>query len=282
MVTDNKKIESIKKNLFKRSINAISDYQRFEWHKAADEANSSQALAIDFWGCLKLSPQKDKIINTLFNKKNNNWKIKFEYADKSLLSEKRPTQIDVIIESDTYAIIIESKFTEANGGNCSQTKKTKNFSFQCNGNYEEQINPVNGVSSKCALTGKKILYWDYIDSLTELNKHTEQTPCPFQKGEFQWIRNICFAEAYAKRQKINTESYLVYYKSDKCSISKKVKNQTYLGNLKGKLNNPKSFQPISYNELLSKIIKSFEAKDSNEKQIWIELQNWMKNKENKT
>jgi len=284
MIPDIEKIQSIKDNLFKRSIEAIDDYTKFDWHNYngvidTDKINSSQALAIDFWGCLKLSPYKNKIINDIFNKNCSNWKVIFEYANKALLSEITPTQIDVILESETFAIIIESKFSEANGGHCSQTKKTTYHPFQCNGNYEEQVNPVNGINSKCTLTGKKILYWDYIDNLTTFNKKANYSPCPFRKEEFQWIRNICFADAYGKYRNIATESYLVYYKSDKCPISRKVENQTYLGRLKGNIKNPKSFQPISYNDLLSIVISSLDSKNSDEQQIWIELQEWMKKKE---
>ncbi len=90
------------------------------------------------------------------------------------------------------------------------------------------------------------------------------------------MRNICFAEAYTKHKK--NECFLVYYKSEKCPISKKVDNGTYLGKLKGKIKNPRSFLPISYNELLDKAISHLDF-DANEKQIWVDLQKWIKNKE---
>ena len=117
MKLDEKKIESIKENLFFRSQKAIPDYYSFDWHNFkgnidTNKINSSQAIAIDFWGCLKLSQYKDQIINRLFSKNCDAWDIKFEYKNKNILSEKRPTQIDVKIESESFAIIIESKFTE--------------------------------------------------------------------------------------------------------------------------------------------------------------------------
>ena len=281
MIIDIKKIESIKKNLFYRSINSIDDYYNFDWHNYkgeidTDKINSSQALVIDFWGCIKLSPYKNQLINLFFNKNDDNWEIIFEYKNKSLLSEKRPTQIDLIVESEACAIIIESKFTEQDGGGCSQTNKTKQGFYQCNGKYEEQINPINNIKSKCALTGKGIKYWDYIDALTDFEKDKDYNPCPFKGGEYQWMRNICFAKAYAKHK--ISECYLVYYKSEKCPISKNVNNGTYLGKLKGKIKDKKSFQPISYNELLGKAISYLDFDDV-EKQIWVDLQKWIKNKE---
>ncbi len=286
MSINEQKVKSIKENIFIRSQASILDYYTFDWHNYNGEidtnkVNSSQAIAIDFWGCLKLSPYKNQIINKLFIKDCDNWDIVFEYTNKNLLSEIRPTQIDVIIESNSFAIIIESKFTESDGGKCSQTNRTKNGLLQCNGNYEEQTNCINKIQSKCSLTGKGILYWDYIDSLTIFNKDENYLPCPFQKSEFQWMRNICFSEAYAKHKNIKSECYLVYYKSDKFAISRKVENQTYLGRLKEKVINQKSFEPLSYNELLEQIILFIDSIDKNEKRIWVELQNWMKEKESK-
>jgi hypothetical protein len=284
MKPNKQKIKSIKENLFLRSQESISDYYAFDWHNYYGEIdtnkiNSSQAIAIDFWGCLKLSPYRNQIINKLFNKDCEAWEILYEYENKNLLSEKRPTQIDVIVESETFAIIIESKFAESDGGICSQANKTKRGLFQCNGNYEEQTNPINGIKSKCSLTGKGILYWEYIDSLTKFNKGESYLPCPFRKSEFQWMRIICFTEAYAKYKNIQSECYLAYYKSDKCAISKKVENQSYLGELREKIQNSKSFEPLSYNDLLEQIIVFLNLIDKKEKRVWVELQSWMREKE---
>jgi hypothetical protein len=49
-------------------------------------------------------------------------------------------------------------------------------------------------------------------------------------------------------------------------------------NLKERLKNHHTFKPLSYNELLDKCIIYLDF-DSNEKQIWIELKDWMYNKE---
>lgn len=236
---DTETIKRIKSNLFYRSINSIIDYGKFDWHKGqnkkidTDKINSSQALAIDFWGCIITSPFKNQLINLIFNKNEKNWEVNFEYSDKSLLSETRAaTQIDILIKNDNYVMVVESKFTEKDGGSCSQVNKTKKGLFQCNGNYEEQVNPINNIKAKCALIGKGIKYWDYINELTFFSDRNDYKPCPFKKGEYQWMRNICFAEAYAKKNSVKAESYLVYLKSVKCPISKKVNNDTYLGELK--------------------------------------------------
>lgn len=277
------RIEKIKQNIFFRSRDAIMDYENFPWHYHAEKNNSSQAFAIDFWGCLKLSQLKDQIINMLFGHDCDSWEIILEHTEDSLMAETTSTQIDVLIKNDNKAIIIESKFTEKNGGKCSQAKKREDGLYQCNGNYESQENPVypsNG-TSKCALTGKGIKYWDFIDMLTKIKKDVTHTTCPFKGGEYQWMRNICFAEAYSQKHKVKSETYLVYYKSDKCPISKKVDDDSYLGNLKGQILNKKSLKPLAYNDLLEIIIEFLNSIDFDEQRVWIELKEWMANKESK-
>jgi hypothetical protein len=74
MPLDQQKIERIKNNLYVRSVDFIDNYYNFDWHEDSDKINSSQALAIDFWGYLKLSPYKTKLINMIFNKKEDNCK----------------------------------------------------------------------------------------------------------------------------------------------------------------------------------------------------------------
>ena len=61
------------------------------------------------------------------------------------LSELRETQIDVLAKSTSSIVALECKFTEADGGECSQVHKLGKSAHkgmcQCNGNYEEQVNP---------------------------------------------------------------------------------------------------------------------------------------------
>jgi len=280
-MTPAEKIDTIKKNLFYRSVDAIEDYHKFDWHSDAAKLNSSQALTIDFWGCLKQSKFKNQLINILFNKNEQNWEIEFEYVDKKLLSEKKSTQIDILIKGVNTALILESKFTEKDGGGCSQVNRLKNNNLQCNGNYELQINPNNNIQSRCALTGKGIKYWKYIERTTHFIIDNDYSPCPFKKGEYQWMRNISFASAYSIEYKIKVETYLVYLDSAKCSISKKVSKGTYLGELKGKIKDSYSFMPISYNSLISRCIKYLE-REENERKIWMDLEQWILMKESAT
>jgi hypothetical protein len=276
------KIQQIKNNLFYRAQDAIENYHTFNWHCYkkqidTDKVNSSQALAIDFWGCLKLSKFKDELINMLFCKDAINWKIDFEYIDPKLLSEHTSTQVDVLLHCKTNAIIIESKFTERDGGACSQVNLYKGVK-QCNGNYEPQTNPYNNRTSSCALTGKGVGYWNFIEKITDFKSTERYSPCPFKKGEYQWMRNIAFASAYSTTYNVAVESYLVFLDSVKCSIARKVRGNSYLGALKGKVKDTVSFTPLSYNLMVTKCINFLEI-DSAEKMVWEDLRDWMGFKE---
>ena len=276
MKITNDKIASIKNNLFYRSRDIVEDYTSFPWHKYiaevdTDKVQSSQALAIDFWGCLNSSKFKDELINNYFNIISSDWNIELEYTDASLLNESPSTQIDVLLTSVNHAIFIESKFTEG-GGRCSQPKK------QCNGNYQLQINPKNGIKNKCALTGKGIKYWDYIDSITEFKKDNEYLPCPIKGMEYQWMRNLCFAKAFSEENGgVSVVNYLFYYNSPKCHIASLIPNNNYLGTLKEKLNS--SFYAKSYNDYIDFCIAYLEQKDPIEMKVWMELKSWLTKKE---
>ena len=276
----------VKHNIFPRSYDyVINNESKFKWHPDAGKPNSSQAIAVDFWGCVSNSPMKNEILNLLFSKNAFDWEIEFEYTNRKVLSEKISTQIDVKIESKStlIAIFIESKFTEEDGGSCTQwSYKTKKGVIQCNGCFELQKNENNNVISKCALIGKGIKYWEYIDKLTDYNQNEVYTTpcCPFKYGTFQWMRNICFAKAYGDNFGFNTETYLAYYESEKCSISKKVNNGTYLGTLKDKIKNLDSLKPKSYNKMLETIIDYLKDKNIDEKQVWDDLRKFLTQKEN--
>ena len=271
------KVLAIQNNLFYRSREIITEYNTFPWHNHhgiidTDKVNASQAIAIDFWGCLNSSKYKNELINVYFDAVGDDWSIDLEYTKPELLFEPVSTQIDVLLKSTAKVIFIESKFTEK-GGSCYQASKKK-----CNGNYKLQENPENGIINKCSLTGKKIKYWNYIDNITDFKKDLEYLPCPFKGMEYQWMRNICFAKAYSEKHNgIKYETYLFYYDSPKCHISKLVHNDNYLGSLKDKLK--VTFKAKSYNDYISFCINYLKLKDTSEMNVWIELKEWMIEKE---
>ncbi len=94
-------------------------------------------------------------------------------------------------------LLIECKFPEG-GGTCSQTKQRAGKK-QCNGNFSEQVNPVNGLKSRCALTVKGIRYWKNIPAMMELDADIDHSPCPFAKDTYQWMRNAVLAHVVGER-----------------------------------------------------------------------------------
>ena len=108
----------------------------------------------------------------------------------------------------------------------------------------------------------------------------EYFPCPFKGMEYQWMRNICFAKAYSEKYNgITNETYLFYYDSPKNYISQLVNKGIYLGGLKGNLKI--KFEEKSYNNCISLIIDYLKTIDINEMNVWIDLEKWMINKDNK-
>jgi hypothetical protein len=63
-------IEAIKKNLFPEAHKAISDWETFPWHNhngviQTYKPESSQALAIDVFGTIKVSEERHRILGAL-------------------------------------------------------------------------------------------------------------------------------------------------------------------------------------------------------------------------
>jgi len=280
------KLLSIKQNIFPFAYQAILSPSHFRWHRHANSVHSSQALTIDVFGTIKMSKYKDEIINEICKKINkpinSDWNIDFEWQEpKNTLNESRPTDVDVHIQSGNTALVIECKFTEQDCGSCSQPNlidegRNKGIT-QCNGNYELQKNLVNGISNKCALSGKGIKYWDYIPTVYEnIDNNIDYTPCPFKKGNYQWMRNLCLVEIL-KQQGIDSKFVVVYADSEYLSISKLVKSNAIFGNFIPKKD---MVAYINFQELIN-IGTTLSENDINENEIWLELKSHFMNKLNK-
>jgi hypothetical protein len=276
-MVDKNKIEQIKKNIFPHSVNAIEDYYEFDWHQYkrvvdTDKINSSQAVVIDVFGLLKLSPNKDIIINKIFNKNGTEWNILFEYINSTLLNESQSKQIDIVISDKQNIILLESKFMENDSGTCSQPKE------QCNGNYEEQINPKNNIKCKCALTAKGIKYWGFIPQIYKFDPNANYYPCPFKLNQYQFMRNLCFGKALSLNENKNVENYFIYYESEICPIYKKIKNNNYLIKLTENLHDKNILKILTYNNLIIGSQDVLKNIDIDEYKKWKELEIWLNEK----
>ena len=268
--------ELIKKNIFYKAHPIVDSFPHNRWHRYAYAKNSSQALAIDVFGFLKLSESKVDIINSLFNVKEKNWDVDFEFSDENLLNEnKYPTCIDVKLESKNIIILLECKFTEKDGGTCSQTKINKRIKqAQCNGNYELQINPINIKENYCALNEKDIKYWDYISKIYKIDTSKPISPCPFKNGNYQWMRNLCTGYVLNKNYKKDVKVYICYADFPFCAFKRKIDGK-YIQKINSIIRQDYHISTITYQRIIDAGIKlSSEPEHSD----WLNLKEWIEKK----
>jgi len=200
----------IEDNLFPSSLPAVEPWDEFPWH--LDQAgqpdtykeHSSQALAIGIFGTIKAAAptERDTILAAIASELGvptvGPWTVELEWVDDgNVIRERRRTQVDALARSPLAQIFFECKFTESDGGSCSQKdslkKGTNKGTVQCNGNYLRQVNPVNQREAMCALSGKGIRYWEVVPQVFHFSADACHHPCPFAGPWFQWMRNLTVA-----------------------------------------------------------------------------------------
>lgn len=217
---------AIERNLFSIARTIIDERPKFPWHRddqnryTAAFPHSSQALAVDVIWTIRALASRDRIMDAwcqgLGLPFSGPWQIELEeLVAHETLGESRPTQIDAVARSPNGVLVIECKFTEKDGGACSQCKPltgtTANSGLiQCNGNYEPQVNPVNGKSASCALTGKGIRYWDVIPKVLGFDADSMYRPCPFKGGWYQWMRNLVVAHEMSRTTHLPAAFIVLY------------------------------------------------------------------------
>ncbi len=289
MVFDNKVVSRVRSNIFRAAQDAISDWNNFPWHTGpkgdcdSDRVHSSQALAIDVFGTLQLSHQRDAILNQIASifhlPAGSQWTIELEYFDKSNpLMERRLTQVDAVATSDTAIIFFECKFTETDGGSCRQplpiaAGQNKGI-VQCNGRYTLQRNPINGIESRCALSGKGIRYWEVIPQVFTYRNDQDLEPCPFRYSWYQWMRNLtsCFAIGKGKQRK--PAFVIVYADSPKLPMAQKVKSTEWQAFTNRVRTEYIVFSTLSYQKLIA-IAGEIEPCET---APWSQLEAWVEGK----
>ena len=210
------RLQEIKENLFPAAWPSIPYWESFPWHEGRDKIpdthkpHSSQAMALDVFGTLEAHPCRNQLITlmmeTVFKGQGPRsvcWTLGKEVEIHSL-REPRPTQLDALIEGEADVVAIESKFCERGAGTCSQPPR------QCNGRYELQTNLDNGVTARCALSGKGIQYWDHIPRLFDLDSDQDYPgECHFRDGKYQYMRNFVAAESLATLADPPKQSFFV-------------------------------------------------------------------------
>lgn len=218
--------QTIANNIFWAAHPALEPWESFHWHPpstggASDtyKEHSSQALAIDVFGTIKMSAARDAILAAVARQLDlptgGPWTVDLEWSDaQNYLKERQPTWVDAVAQSPQALIFFECKFTEFDGGGCSQRLPIRTGSrrgvVQCNGSYAPQLNPANQLEAYCALSAKGIRYWDIIPAIFGLRNDLDHSPCPFAGPWFQWMRNltVCYEAA---RQTGRQAAFVVAY-----------------------------------------------------------------------
>jgi len=285
-----KRIES---NIFHAAHRAIEVWDEYPWHTREGgidtwQPNSSQALSIDVFGTLKAFENplaRDAVMNTLASElgmeSDHGWEIKLEWKDdRNHLNEARRTQVDVRAKGQKNLILMECKFTEQDGGSCSQVnplhKGKHKGQRQCNGAYKRQINPVNERESECALTAKGIRYWELIPEIFIFDRRQEHDECPFNGGWFQWMRNLVLCAEIAKTNNLQPKVLVVYVDSPLMPFRQKIDGGDWISFL-NVLKKRTLLSTLSYRQVLELGIIALEPHDT-ERDIWEDLRKHVQSK----
>ena len=277
----------LERNLFPPAHQACEPWDTFPWHTGRGGAidthvpHSSQALAIDVFGTIKTSADCDAILDALATNlgvpASRPWEVTLEWrARPSLLNEPRPTQVDVYAENPHSVIMFECKFTEQDGGVCSQTVR-RNGSAPCNGNYAQQARRVIDLTSRCALSEKDIQYWDIIPKVFHLDAHTDYHPCPFAGPAYQWMRNLVVAYKLARQKNKQPAVVIVYADSANLPMPQKVKAPEWRAFTRTVRQEQVRFHVRSYQEILT-CAEEASREGGGPDPIWIALQEWINKK----
>ncbi|WP_370007146.1 PGN_0703 family putative restriction endonuclease [Sinorhizobium fredii] len=270
---------AVRKNLFPASHAAISDWLTFPWHRdrtnriQAHKAHSSQAIAIDVFGTLKMSTDRDRVLDAIARRvgvaAGGPWSISLEWTDTDrLLGEPRPTQVDALAVGSKAVLVIECKFTEP-GGKCSQTAASSSGKPQCNGSYINQVNPSSGVRSRCTLAGKGIRYWEYIPKVFALDPVADYMPCPFAGDAYQWMRNAVLAAAIGEHRNLEAAAVAAFADHPSFPTARKAKRDMIDAGFGGQA----AITPISYQEIID--IARHVGLDQ---ELWTDLSAWVSQK----
>jgi len=215
MAMNDSEAAAVRANLFRVVHPLIDERPDFPWHRDEREMvtatleESSQALALDLFGTVQRLPSRDLIVGRWVEALGLNvegpWELVAEFLiPRELLGERKSTQLDVLAKGQRGIIVFECKFTEADGGSCSQPhplgKGANQGKKQCNGNYELQTNPIDGRQSKCALAPKGVKYWDFVPEVMNVDPARNYAPCPFAGGWYQWMRNLVATLSLSRSQ----------------------------------------------------------------------------------
>jgi hypothetical protein len=280
-------------NLFPPARSAVEPWDAFPWHLDRSgrcdtwRSHSSQALAVDVFGSLKVAPQADRdaIMDALAGSwglpTGGPWRVELEWVDPvNHLTEKSPTQVDAIATSPSSLICFECKFTER-GGRCSQTRRlpsgTHMGAVQCNGNYTRQTNPLNGKQSRCALSGKGIRYWEIIPEVFGYGADADHEPCPFAGCWLQWMRNLTLCWEVACHEGLKPPVAIVYADSCKLQFPAELRSPGWSQFMSALRQEAIVFRSMPYRSLIA-LARQAVADAGGDTALWDSLDAWVDGK----
>jgi hypothetical protein len=193
--------------------------ESFPWHKFAHLPHSSQVFCVSAFGTLRKLKSRDDIVRDLLAARpsmgdcqpsNNLWEIGLEVEDRKLLNEfgtPQPSSIDVCLTSPDAVYCLEAKFREdaMDGfGACGQPSKR-----QCAGHFGPSSDLKTMTDAWCRLEvwdGERSprLYWALGRAFFRDSVFLPQevgSICPFNGPNYQLMRNLLWAAAYARRSR---------------------------------------------------------------------------------
>lgn len=280
----------VRQNLFPESAESALGRVDFPWHRDAFGAvtamrpESSQALAIDVFGILFRLEAPSRVIDAWLAYCGLSlvgpWIPTLERrVPRALLREPRPTQIDVSLESDSGLVILECKFTEPDGGSCSQTRPISGESanrglIQCTGAYVLQTNPVNSLTARCALTAKGVRYWEVIPQVLTIQSDVDRRPCPFSGGWYQWMRNLvaCYAMCDTPPKQ---GAFIVVYADGPFPMARKIATRNWQDFVTLTSGRNVPLRTVSYQQLIEIAVAAAESPD---RDVVERLRDWVHRK----
>jgi hypothetical protein len=236
---------AIRTNLFEAAHYLVDELPVNLWHRdrsgalTATRPHSSQALALDVLGTIRELPSLQSVAvawaDLLKLPRFGPVSIQPEFMiERALLGEPKSTQFDALISGEAASALFECKFTERDGGSCSQTAKRElpdgRMVAQCNGRYAPQKNPHSTrrpqTEDSCALTAKGVRYWEYIPDVLGVRADVVHPVCPFAGGTYQWMRNLVAAHALT-RSLGRPHAFVIAYAEGPFAMPRKVKSKAW-------------------------------------------------------
>ena len=244
MLTD-QEAAAIRENLFDAAHYLVEELPANLWHRdlsgaiTAMRPHSSQALALDVLGTIRALQSLQSVAAAWADHLKllsfGEVSIQPEFMiERALLGEPKSTQVDALIHGAAAAALVECKFTERDGGSCSQTAKRKlpdgRMVAQCNGSYGPQHNPHSTRrplrEDSCALTAKGVRYWDHIPDVLGVRADVVHPVCPFAGGAYQWMRNLVAAHALTLSLG-RPHAFVIAYADGPFAMPRKVKSKAW-------------------------------------------------------